>query len=69
MEGRVAATQANYPSLSVIGTPQLGDYLEEGLAALGISLESFEIGRLLVSSNSAARLRARSPAPQSADYS
>jgi hypothetical protein len=30
----------------LIGTPQLGDYLEEGLAALGISLESFEIGRL-----------------------
>jgi hypothetical protein len=30
----------------LIGTPQLGDYLEEGLATLGISLESFEIGRL-----------------------
>jgi len=30
----------------LIGTPKLGDYLEEGLAALGISLEPFEIGRL-----------------------
>ena len=30
----------------LIGTPQLGDYLEEGLAILGISLKSFEIGRL-----------------------
>ena len=30
----------------LIGTPQLGDYLEEGLATLGISLELFEIGRL-----------------------
>ena len=30
----------------LIGTPQLGDYLEEGLATLGISLKSFEIGRL-----------------------
>ena len=30
----------------LIGTPQLGDYLEEGLSTLGISLESFEIGRL-----------------------
>jgi hypothetical protein len=30
----------------LIGTPQLGDYLEDGLATLGISLESFEIGRL-----------------------
>lgn len=30
----------------LVGTPQLGDYLEEGLATLGISLESFEIGRL-----------------------
>jgi hypothetical protein len=30
----------------LIGTPHLGDYLEDGLATLGISLESFEIGRL-----------------------
>jgi hypothetical protein len=30
----------------LVGTPQLGDYLEEGLATLGISLESFEIDRL-----------------------
>jgi Protein of unknown function (DUF3775) len=30
----------------LIGTPQLGDYLEEGLAQLGISLEDFEKDRL-----------------------
>lgn len=30
----------------LIGTPLLGDYLEEGLAAVGISLEDFEINRL-----------------------
>jgi len=38
-------TDKHIPSY-LIGTPQLSDYLEEGLAALGISLESFEIGRL-----------------------
>jgi hypothetical protein len=30
----------------LMGTPQLGDYLEEGLAQLGISLEDFERNRL-----------------------
>ncbi len=30
----------------LIGTPTLGDYLEEGLAQLGISLEDFEKNRL-----------------------
>ncbi len=30
----------------LIGTPLLGDYLEEGLSSLGISLEDFEINRL-----------------------
>ena len=30
----------------LIGTPKLGDYLEEGLAQLGISLEDFEKDRL-----------------------
>lgn len=30
----------------LIGTPQLGDYLEEGLAQLGVSLDEFEINRL-----------------------
>ena len=30
----------------LIGTPQLGDYIEEGLAQLGISLEDFEVNRL-----------------------
>jgi hypothetical protein len=30
----------------LIGTPKLGDYLEEGLARLGYSLEEFEVNRL-----------------------
>jgi Protein of unknown function (DUF3775) len=30
----------------LIGTPLLGDFLEEGLSSLGISLEDFEINRL-----------------------
>jgi len=30
----------------LIGTPQLGDYLEEGLTQLGYSLEEFERNRL-----------------------
>lgn len=30
----------------LIGTPQLGDYLEEGLAQAGFSTEDFELNRL-----------------------
>ena len=30
----------------LIGTPLLGDYLEEGLSQLGHSLEDFEVNRL-----------------------
>ena len=30
----------------LLGTPQLGDYLEEGLAELGYSCQDYEIGRL-----------------------
>ena len=30
----------------LVGTPLLGDYLEEGLAQLGFSIEGYEIGRL-----------------------
>jgi hypothetical protein len=30
----------------LIGTPQLGDYLEEGLSQLGYSLDDFETNRL-----------------------
>jgi len=33
-------------SLSLIGTPLLADYLEEGLSQLGYSIEDFEIGRM-----------------------
>jgi len=30
----------------LLGTPQLGDFLEEGLSMLGYSCEEFELGRL-----------------------
>ncbi len=30
----------------LIGTPKLGDYLEEGLAQLGVSLDDYEVNRL-----------------------
>ena len=30
----------------LLGTPLLGDYLEEGLSQLGYSIEDYEIGRL-----------------------
>jgi hypothetical protein len=30
----------------LVGTPQLGDYLEEGLSALGHSCVEYEMGRL-----------------------
>ena len=33
-------------SLYLVGIPQLGDYLEEGLAELGHSCAEYEIGRL-----------------------
>ena len=30
----------------LLGTPQRGDYLEEGLSQVGVSLEAFEVNRL-----------------------
>jgi hypothetical protein len=36
----LTASEADY----LLGTPLLGDYLEEGAAALGLSLEDFERG-------------------------
>jgi hypothetical protein len=33
-------------ALYLLGTPLLGDFLEEGLSMLGYSCEEFEIGRL-----------------------
>jgi hypothetical protein len=33
-------------TIYLVGTPLLGDYLEEGLAQLGFSIEDYEIGRL-----------------------
>jgi hypothetical protein len=38
----VSASFASY----LVGTPLLGDYLDEGYAALGHSCEEYEIGRL-----------------------
>ena len=45
---RAAAAEAHNKRTAryLIGMPQLGDYLEEGLALLGRSCEEFEIGRL-----------------------
>lgn len=44
-EQATGMTEKHIPSY-LIGTPRLGDYLEEGLAALGVSLEEFEMNRL-----------------------
>jgi hypothetical protein len=41
-EGLTEVHAARY----LIGTPKLGDYLEEGLSQLGHSLEDFEVNRL-----------------------
>ena len=38
----VSAITASY----LLGIPQLGDFLEEGLSMLGYSCEDYEIGRL-----------------------
>ncbi len=45
---RAAAEEAHNRRTAryLIGIPQLGDYLEEGLALLGRSCEEYEIGRL-----------------------
>ncbi len=58
--GREDATADDWPSIRaeaaaahnkntasyLLGTPQLGDFLEEGLSVLGYSCEEFEMGRL-----------------------
>jgi hypothetical protein len=38
--------QVKRASVYLLGTPLLGDYLEDGLAALGYSCLDFEMGRL-----------------------
>ena len=45
---RAAAEEAHNKRTAryLIGMPQLGDYLEEGLALLGRSCQEYEIGRL-----------------------
>jgi Protein of unknown function (DUF3775) len=45
---RVEAARAHNDrtALYLLGTPLLGDFLEEGLSMLGYSCEEFEIGRL-----------------------
>lgn len=47
-EARALARERHRPHSSryLIGMPTLGDYLEEGLAALGYSCEDYEVGRL-----------------------
>lgn len=44
VEARLARNKRT--ALYLAGTPLLGDYLEEGLAELGLSCEEYEIGRL-----------------------
>ena len=45
---REEATRAHNKNTAsyLLGTPLLGDFLEEGLSMLGYSCEEFEIGRL-----------------------
>ncbi len=47
-EARVMARQRHrrHSARYLMGMPLLGDYLEEGLTALGYSCEDYEIGRL-----------------------
>lgn len=47
-EGRTLAWERHrrHSAAYLVGMPALGDYLEEGLAALGYSCEDYEIGRL-----------------------
>lgn len=44
--GEAAAMRERHIPDYLVGTPQLGDYLEEGLSRLGISVEEFEVNRL-----------------------
>jgi hypothetical protein len=37
-------TQSASETAYLLGTPLLGDYIEEGVAALGLSLEDFRRG-------------------------
>ncbi len=43
---QAAEERNNRTARYLLGMPQLGDYLEEGLALLGRGCEEFEIGRL-----------------------
>lgn len=48
LEARKAAKELSEVHVSryLLGTPKLGDYIEEGLSQLGYSLEDFEVNRL-----------------------
>jgi hypothetical protein len=46
LKAEAAESRNNRTARYLLGMPQLGDYLEEGLALLGRSCEEFEIGRL-----------------------
>jgi hypothetical protein len=42
----LARQERNDAARYLVGTPELGDFLEEGMAALGYSCEEFEMNRL-----------------------
>ena len=44
--GEAADVRDKHIPSYLIGTPKLGDYVEEGLAQMGYSLEQFEVNRL-----------------------
>lgn len=46
VRGEARAAHSDHTAAYLLGIPQLGDYLEEGLAMLGFSCEDFEMGRL-----------------------
>lgn len=46
LKAQAAEERNNRTASYLLGMPQLGDYLEDGLAALGRSCAEFEMGRL-----------------------
>jgi Protein of unknown function (DUF3775) len=46
VRGEAARAHNQRTAEYLLGTPQIGDFLEEGLSMLGYSCEEFELGRL-----------------------
>jgi len=46
LRAEAARAHNRYTANYLLGIPQLGDFLEEGLSVLGFSCEEFEMGRL-----------------------